>query len=97
VSREREGENVRDGEKERGGCEIGKKRKRRVGLGQPDPTRSFNETLPNSRLNRAKAQPYFITFKPTSLTTQSKTHVIKPNPKINKASHSHSHLIQAQN
>jgi hypothetical protein len=73
------------------------KRKRRVGLVQPDPTRSFNETLPDSRLNWAKAQPHFITFKPTFLTIQSKTHFIKPNPKINKASHSHLHSIQAQN
>jgi hypothetical protein len=30
------------------------KRKRRVGLGQPDPTRSFNETLPGFKLKWAK-------------------------------------------
>ena len=44
-SREGEGVNVRDGEKGEAAVKLGK-RKRQVGLGQLDPTRSFNETLP---------------------------------------------------
>ena len=59
-------------EREREAVERKKRRRRWVGLGQPDPNRFLNETLPSSVMDRVASS-----FNPISPFLKS----YKPNPK----------------